>query len=212
MELVAIASGHQRLTTNQRVMSRFDAVKVAVVSPLENCRRLPQSAPHTYPASPHRDAQRTRRKQAKRPTCRSYHTANESKGFAPRAGLLRHVIEHRNLCRSRAPRRMAAISRHPAHTHRKKAARAKASPRGRGSYAKPLSTAICVGAAPRGEWRPLHDIRAVRKPHEQRLRPGAGLLQRVSRARSAQCRRLRHISCASLALSGRSTMPFSVTM
>ena len=173
MELVAIASSHQRLTTNQRVMSRFDAVKVAVVSPLENCRRLPQSVLHTYPANPHREPEQARRKQAKRPTCWGWCTANESKGFAP----------------------------------------------GRGSYAKPSGTAICVGAAPRGESRPFHDIRPMprrwqtaRKLKKQKLRPGAGLLQGVSRARSAQCRRLRHISCASLALSGRSITPFSVTM
>ena len=166
MELVAIASSHQRLTTNQRVMSRFDAVKEAAVSPLENCRRLPQSAPHTYPEHPHGEAEQTRRKEAKQPTCWGCRTANESKDFAP----------------------------------------------GRGSYAEPPNTAICVGAAPRGEWRPFHGSCAVRKPQEQKLRPGAGLLQGVSRARSAQCRRLRHISCASLALSGRSITPFSVTM
>ena len=166
MELVAIASGHQRLTTNQRVMSRFDAVKEAAVSPLENCRRLPQSVLHTYPGHPHGEAEQTRRKEAKRPTCWGCRTTNESKDFAP----------------------------------------------GRGSYAKPSGTAICVGAAPRGEWQPFHGSCAVRKPQEQKLRPGAGLLQGVSRARSAQCRRLRHISCASLALSGRSITPFSVTM
>jgi hypothetical protein len=138
MELVAIASSHQRLTTNQRVMSRFDAVKVAVVSPLENCRRLPQSAPHTYPEHPHGEAEQTRRKEAKRPTCWGCRTTNESKDFAP----------------------------------------------GRGSYAKPSGTAICVGAAPRGEWRPFHDIRAVRKPQEQKLRPGAGLLRRTTEHRN----------------------------
>ena len=133
MELVAIASGHQRLTTNQRVMSRFDAVKEAAVSPLENCRRLPQSAPHTYPGHPHGEAEQTRRKEAKRPTYWGCRTANESKDFAP----------------------------------------------GRGSYAKPSGTTICVGAAPRGEWRPFHGIRAVRKPQEQKLRPGTGLLRQA---------------------------------
>ena len=134
MELVAIASSHQRLTTNQRVMSRFDAVKEAAVSPLENCRRLPQSAPHTYPGHPHGEAEQTRRKEAKRPTCWGCRTTNESKDFAP----------------------------------------------GRGSYAKPSGTAICVGAAPRGEWQPFHGSCAVRKPQEQKLRPGAGLLRRTT--------------------------------
>jgi hypothetical protein len=156
-------------------MSRFDAVKEAAVSPLENCRRLPQSVPHTYPGHPHGEAEQTRRKEAKRPTCWGCRTASERKDFAPGrgsyteppnttiyvgaaprgesrpfhdirpmprrwqtarklkkqklrpgAGLLRRTTEHRNLCRSRAPRRMAAIPRHP---RRKKAARAKASPR-----------------------------------------------------------------------------------
>ena len=44
----------------------------------------------------------------------------------------------------------------------------------RDSYAKPSDTAICVGAAPRGEWRPFHGIRAARKPHEQSFAPGRG--------------------------------------
>jgi len=173
MELVAIASSHQRLTTNQRVMSRFDAVKEAAVSPLENCRRLPQSAPHTYPEPPHGEAEQTRRKEAKQPTCWGCRTANESKDFAP----------------------------------------------GRGSYAEPPNTAICVGAAPRGEWRPFHDIwsipqkwRTARSRKSKGFAPRAGLLQCGCATRSAQCRRLRHISCASLALSGRSITPFSVTM
>jgi hypothetical protein len=173
MEHVAIASSHQRLTTNQRVMSRFDAVRAPAVSALENCRRLPQSVPHTYPEHPHGEAEQTRRKEAKRPTCSSYLTTSESKSFAPRAGLLHHAIEHRNLCRSLAPRRMAAIARYLAHA----------------------SKVVTAG-----------------KLKERRLRPGAGLLRGASRARSAQCRRLRHISCASLAASGRSITPFSVTM
>lgn len=171
MEHVAIASSHQRLTTNQRVMSRFDAVRAPAVNALENCRRLPQSVPHTYPEHPHGEAEQTRRKEAKRPTCSSCLTTSESKSFTPE--LPYHTIEHRNLCRSRAPRRMAAMARYLAHA----------------------SKVVTAG-----------------KLKERRLRPGAGLLRGASRARSAQCRRLRHISCASLAASGRSITPFSVTM